>query len=233
MDSDNRRKLHDRVVKAAEEALAESGCVAPVDVLIGVGWLPLSTLRAWRQGRVPNLEQVMNVKPSRISEAMELLRAWANQRGLQPNEAVYVARTPARPALRFSKSGDPDLEKDYRTHFVSPELGEKKRAALIEKASRPPELVVASPLNRDWKCHRCGKTGDLLMMEEGGPACLSCVGLDDLEFLPPGDAKLTRKAKARSTRYAVVVRFSRARKRYERRGLLIEAQAVKEAKEDG
>ena len=27
-------------------------------------------------------------------------------------------------------------------------------------------------------------TGDLLMMEDPGPACLRCVGLDDLEFLP-------------------------------------------------
>jgi hypothetical protein len=233
MVSDNRSKLHERVIKAAEEALAENGYVAPVDVLTGVRWLPPSMLRAWRQGRVPCLEQVMNVKPSRILEALEMLRAWANQRGLQPSVAVYVARTPERPRLRFGKSGNADLEKDYCTHFISPALSEKKRAALIEKASHPPELVVVSPLKHDWKCHRCGKTGDLLMMEEGGPACLSCVGLDDLEYLPRGDANLTRKAKAKSTRHAVVVRFSRARKRYERQGLLVEAQALKEAQEDG
>ena len=63
-------------------------------------------------------------------------------------------------------------------------------------------------------------------MEDAGPACLRCAGLDDLEFLPAGDALLTRRAKAKSARFAVVVRFSRTRGRYERRGLLVEAQGL-------
>jgi hypothetical protein len=68
------------------------------------------------------------------------------------------------------------------------------------------------------------------MMETPGPVCLRCVGLDDLEFLPAGDALLTRRAKARSTRFAVVVRFSRTRRRYERQGLLVEPQALVDAR---
>jgi hypothetical protein len=66
-------------------------------------------------------------------------------------------------------------------------------------------------------------------MEKEGPACLRCVGLDDLEFLPRGDALLTRRAKAGSARSAVVVRFSRSRKRYERQGVLVEQKALAEA----
>ena len=77
--------------------------------------------------------------------------------------------------------------------------------------------------------HRCGSAGDLLMMEDPGPACLRCVGLDDLEFLPAGDALLTRRAKAKSARHAVVVRFSRTRGRYERQGLLVEPRALADA----
>lgn len=233
MHPDNRRTLGERVAKAAEAALARNGYAAPVDVLTGIGWLPPSTLAAWRQGRIPYLEQGVNTNLSRLSEAMRLFRAWAREKGLKPSEAVYVARTPARPLLRFSKSGGDGVEKNYRTHFVSPALSEKKRAALVEKASRPPELVVIVPLARDWTCHRCGGTGDLLMMEKDGPACMRCVGLDDLEFLPAGDTRLTRKAKAKSARHAVVVRFSRARKRYERQGLLVEAQALAQARDAG
>jgi hypothetical protein len=86
--------------------------------------------------------------------------------------------------------------------------------------------VVIMPLNHEWKCDRCGGTGDLLMMEKPGPACLRCLGLDDLEFLPSGDALLTRRVKARSERHAVVVRFSRSRRRHERQGLLVEPQAL-------
>jgi hypothetical protein len=69
-------------------------------------------------------------------------------------------------------------------------------------------------------------------MENGGPACLGCVGLGGLEFLPAGDARLTRRTRARSPRHAVVVRFSKTRKRYERRGLLVEPQARSEAQRE-
>src|SRR5205807_10490728 len=111
-------------------------------------------------------------------------------------------------------------------HCVSGERSEKKRERLAERASRAPELVVIQPLHDNWKCHRCGGTGDLLIMENPGPACLRCAGLDDLQFLPAGDALLSRRVKAKSTRCAVVVRFSRSRRRYERQGLLVEPLAL-------
>jgi hypothetical protein len=106
------------------------------------------------------------------------------------------------------------------------------RERLAEKASHAPELVVIQPLNTEWTCHRCGGTGDLLMMEPPGPACRRCVGLDDLEYLPAGDALLTRRAKAKSTRYAVIVRFSSTRRRYERQGLLVEPEALADARRE-
>src|SRR5207253_6170308 len=124
------------------------------------------------------------------------------------------------------------IERLYRTRWVSPELSERKRERLAEKASRAPELVVIQPLNTEWTCHRCGGTGGLLVMENPGPACLRCVGLDDLEYLPAGDALLTRRVKAKSTRYAVVVCFSRSRRRYERHGLLVESQVLAETQRD-
>ena len=105
-------------------------------------------------------------------------------------------------------------------------MSERKRERLAEKANRAPELVVIQPLNDAWTCHRCGGCGSLLVMENPGPACLRCVGLDDLEFLPAGNAPLTRRVKANSARSAVLVRFSRSRRRYERQGLLVEPEAV-------
>ena len=87
-----------------------------------------------------------------------------------------------------------------------PDLPEKKRQRIVEEVSRPQELVVIQPLNRDWKCHRCSGTGGLLIMEPPGPACLRCAGLDDLEFLPSGNALLTRRVKAKSARTAVGTR---------------------------
>jgi hypothetical protein len=161
---------------------------------------------------------------------MQMFRAWAAEKNLRPSETAYVARTPDRPTLQFSKSGDSTIERLYRTHWVAPQLSEKKRQRLKANADRPPELVVIQPLNADWRCHRCGGSGDLLIMEDGGPACLPCAGLGALQFLPSGDALLSRRAK--SSTYAVVVRFSRSRKRYERQGLLVQREALEQAERE-
>ncbi|MET3906192.1 hypothetical protein ABID59_000513 [Bradyrhizobium sp. S3.3.6] len=229
MSRKNKVPLADRVVRSAEASLAARHFASAIDILVGIGWLDPGAAERWRRGQVDCLEEAIPTDPARVSEAMRLFRSWATAQGLLANPTEYVARTPRRQPLRFSRSGDPALEESYRTHWVSPELSEKKRERLAEKVSRAPELVVVQPLKADWTCHRCGGTGDLLMMETPGPACLRCAGLDDLEFLPAGEALLTRRAKARSTRYAVVVRFSKTRRRYERQGLLVEPQAAADA----
>ena len=54
----------------------------------------------------------------------------------------------------------------------------------------------------------------------------------DLSSLSAGDALLTRRVKAKSDRHAVVVRFSKSRRRYERQGLLVEPQALTEAQRE-
>lgn len=174
----------------------------------------------------------MRTNLPRILEALKLFQSWATGRGLSESPTHHVARSPQRQTLRFSQSGEPAIEALFRTHWVSQQLSEKKRERLAEKASRAPELVVVQPLKSEWTCHRCGGTGDLLMMEDSGPACLSCVGLADLEFLPSGDALLSRRVKAKSSKCAVVVRFSRSRRRYERQGLLVEPLALADVQRD-
>ena len=57
-------------------------------------------------------------------------------------------------------------------------------------------------------------------------------GHGSLVFLPSGDAALTRRAKKNSRLSAVVVRFSRARKRYERQGILVEEDALERAEQE-
>ena len=220
--------LSDRVVTAEENALSAAGYVSPLNVLFRIRWLDGSWETRWRQGQIDCLEEGIQTNPARLVEMLELLRGWGERRGLQPSEADYVARTPQRQRLRFSRGGDAALEMAYRTHWMSPLLSDKKRERLTAEATKPPELVVISPLNKDWKCHRCGGTGDLLIMETPGPACMGCAGLGDLVFLGSGNALLTRRARAKSARSAVVVRFNRTRKRYERQGLLVEAEAAAE-----
>ena len=221
----NRGDIDRRVIRAAEAALAKRKFVTAIDVLVGVGWLEPRRVDEWRQGRVEYLERVTVANLGKISTAMRSFRRWAQARGLRPSETAYLARTRDRRPLRFSKSGDPSIERAYRTHWVSPELSEKKRARLAERESRPPELVVVSPLG-DFTCSLCGEgQGGWLMMEDDAPVCMACADMEHL-VLPSGDAALTRRARAGSRLSAVVVRFSRSRRRFERQGILVEEQSL-------
>ena len=100
----------------------------------------------------------------------------------------------------------------------------------MSQAERSSGLLVIQPV-RDWTCAECGGTGDLLRMDDAGPLCLSCADLDHLVFLPSGDTALTRRAAKASNLSAVVVRWSRTRKRYERQGVLVEELALAAAEQ--
>lgn len=85
----------------------------------------------------------------------------------------------------------------------------------------------------DSFCDECredlGRRAWITLTQDKGALCLACADLDHLVFLPSGNAALTRRARKHSTLAAVVLKWSRARKRYERQGLLVEEQALEEA----
>lgn len=100
--------------------------------------------------------------------------------------------------------------------------------AAAATSKRREDLVVFSTLNESV-CSECGDElgrGSLLRLEDDRALCLTCADVDHLTFLPRGDAALTRRARKHSGLQAVVVRFSRARKRYERQGVLVEEGAL-------
>jgi hypothetical protein len=229
--NENQKQLQRRVEQAAEATLARKKYVSPIDVLVGIRWLPPPVVDQWRQGRLPSLERGIEVNLHKLSTAMHLFRSWAVGRGLVPSETAYVTSTRQRQPLQFSVSGQESVERGYRTHWVSPDLSEPRRKQLVERQSRPPDLVAIMPLD-DWTCTQCGGTGALLLMEEPGPVCLTCADMDHLVLLPAGNATLSRRAKKASRLSLVVVRFARARKRYERQGVLVEEAALEQAERD-
>ena len=87
--------------------------------------------------------------------------------------------------------------------------------------------------NRESTCGECGENlgskAWITLAGEKGALCLTCADLDHLVFLPSGDAALTRRARKYSTLSAVVLKWSRARKQYERQGLLVEPEGLEKA----
>ena len=89
---------------------------------------------------------------------------------------------------------------------------------------------------RESVCGECGaelgRHAWITLVEDKGALCLSCADVDHLIFLPSGDAALTRRAGKYSTLSAIVLKWSRARKRYERQGLLVEEAALQRAERE-
>lgn len=90
--------------------------------------------------------------------------------------------------------------------------------------------------NRSSTCDEChedlGTKAWITLVRDKGALCLSCGDLDQLVFLASGDAALTRRARKYSRLSAVVLKWSRARRRYERQGLLVEESALDLAQEE-
>src|SRR5215203_475239 len=82
-------------------------------------------------------------------------------------------------------------------------------------------------------CQECnenlGIQAWIFLNEKREALCLTCADLDHLEFLAAGDAALTRRSKQYSTVSAVVLKWSKSRKHYERQGLLVENEALEKA----
>ncbi|WP_307849637.1 DUF2293 domain-containing protein [Qaidamihabitans albus] len=204
-----------------------------MDVLCGIGWLTGNVVDDWRAGRAPDLACRATVGDDKLATALGYLREWAEERGLLPSEIAYLARTRDTRPLRFTANGDDDTECAFRTHWVSPALPETRRERLRAQQSKAPDLAVfSSP--RDWTCAGCGvdaEAGEFLLEEDGDPLCLACADFDHLTFLPSGDAALSRRARKESTLCVLVLRFDRRRKRYQRRGILVERVALERAEE--
>ena len=209
-----------RVARIAEALLAEQGSVRPVEVLVALGWLAQPNVDRWKRGRVPSLDRCVGVDADKVAAALAALQHWAEDHALKPSEADYQD-------LQFTADGDADVERAYRTHWASTDIPE----TMVERPRGHRRIVVISP-HKAWTCASCGDTGAFLRMDRVGALCLDCADLGHLEFLPSGDAALTRRATKASRLSAVVVRWSRRRNRYERQGILAEAAAIEQAAQE-
>jgi hypothetical protein len=103
------------------------------------------------------------------------------------------------------------------------------------QSERTKEIMVFIS-NRDSTCGECGESlgskAWITLAGDQGALCLACADLDHLSFLPSGNVALTRRARKHSTLAAVVLKWSRARKRYERQGLLLEERALEKAEQE-
>ena len=222
-----------RTISAAENILYRQNYVSAIDVLMAIGWLKQVHVEEWRRGRVPYLEKVIEANLHKISCAMKCFHRWAVNKGLKSSVTIYTTWSKgAKKKLKFSISGKSKIELSYSTHYLSQLLSDKKTQKIVQKLEQPPELLVFI-LSKEAECSKCKKEmhrSSFAYKQDEQILCMKCAGFDTFYFLQSGDSKLTIRAKKYSKIYAVVLKFSKARKRYERQGLLIPQEALELAK---
>ena len=105
--------------------LQEKGSIAPVDVFLRFGSLTQADDDRWRRGQIPALERVIQLNLTRITFLMQALRRQSLQGHLRPRPTVYTSwGSGPRRRLRFSVSGQAQIEAAYATHSLRPHVKE-------------------------------------------------------------------------------------------------------------
>jgi hypothetical protein len=108
-----------KVVTAVDAELKSQNFVAPIQVFLSMGLLETQDIDNWRKGRIPYLEKVVRCNLAKASRILRILRFHADDLNLNPSATAYQRKTArGKISLRFSKSGERNIEEAYARHFV-------------------------------------------------------------------------------------------------------------------
>lgn len=115
----NNKELEKKTTAIINSLICEKGYICSVDVLLRLEYLTQKDYEDWRFGRVQYLEKVCKVNLKKLSLTNRIIRKFAVQRQLKNSWTGYNQwGTKNKKILVFSKSGDPNIEKLYATHFI-------------------------------------------------------------------------------------------------------------------
>jgi len=109
--------------------IKDNGVASPAEVLITIGALSKEDYERWRNGKVDYLERVCKINLRKLSFVNHEIRVYAQKNDLKPSWTAYNKWGKGdHIRLRFSKSGDDNIEKQYATHYVSHRKVEEAKA---------------------------------------------------------------------------------------------------------
>lgn len=112
-------KYYSRVKKAAASILKREDVLTPIGILIEMGHLSKNNYEAWRKGQVPFLERVIEGNLSKANRILRIIGFHAHDLNMVPRQTVYHQWGKGKKrVLRFSRYGDPNLEKAYSRHYI-------------------------------------------------------------------------------------------------------------------
>lgn len=107
-----------RIRNSMDKQIEEKGFATVVDTFIDIGILEKLHYEKWRKGQVLYLEKVCKVNLNKLSEIIKEIYKYSKELDLKERFTFYKKYGKGKVKLRFSKSGQDNIEKRYATHFI-------------------------------------------------------------------------------------------------------------------
>ena len=140
--NENDKQLRGKVHSAVYALVRDKGFASPADVLISIGVISKADYENWRFGRVDYLERVCKVNLRKLSVVNREIRAYAKQHNLKPSWTDYRKWGKGENIrLRFSKSGDEQIERFYATHYIGQQKADEAASRKAQKKDDKNEII--------------------------------------------------------------------------------------------
>jgi hypothetical protein len=103
------------IVKAVKELLMEKNEISAVDLLKKMSMVDPVHCERWKKGQVPYFEKIVQCNLSKTNRILRVFRMHAHDLKMG-SKIVKYSRKGGIP-LRFSKTGDQNIEDAYARHF--------------------------------------------------------------------------------------------------------------------
>jgi hypothetical protein len=118
----NNKDIDKKVKRLVHQNRYEKGFVCAVDILMQLDYLTKKDYEDWRFGRVDYLEKVCNVNLSKLTLINKLIKKYSTELDLKSSWTGYNKYGKGvKRRLRFSKSGQKNIEDRYATHYIDTE----------------------------------------------------------------------------------------------------------------
>ena len=134
VDNYRQDRLYPKVVLATARVLMESDEVSPVTILLKMGNLTPDGYDGWRRGRIPYLERVFQGSLPKANRILRIIGFHVHDLKMVPYQHEYKQNGKNK-RLKFSKSGEANIEKRYCRHYKWNRSPEKKQEIIAQGLS--------------------------------------------------------------------------------------------------
>ena len=116
----NNLDLKNKIKILGTEIIEEKGYLSSIDVLLKLEYLSEKDYENWRFGKIEYLEKVCGVNLKKLSTINKTIKEISKKWNLKKSWTAYNKYGKGKKIrLRFSKSGNEQIEESYATHYLN------------------------------------------------------------------------------------------------------------------